>query len=566
MESTFITIHDLSRDARILYASDSIADILGYSPQEATGKSCWEYFHPEEIPFAREVHGRGVKLDKAAVLAYCQIKNKDGQWVGCECCFTIAYDVLVACTSIYRHGAKSEKRAVEAPIIRRMFSSSPKDPRYHMLTHLSTKFSKQSNTLSHEPRATLFLNRFTRTLTIMYVSNAVASVLGISAEEMRGKSFYYCIQERCLREAIKCLESAKANDSIAYLRFWFRDPREETHADDDTSMEETSSNQSSEDEEGGVHLEDHLNGGERRRPPYPATLGRRDLGSSSDSTEAGSRISSTSTSVQSHSLSSGNSTDLEGASGATVFDQTGVPQSSTSSLPASSGETTDSSGRRAGDIELEAVVSCTSDGLVVILRRARPAIPDPVRPSAPNPFANGLFASPWTAEPILPSYVPQPQQAAPNMFVPAFGPNAVDSQGVTHHYGSATEDLMNSIREIAVFAWALTGINGCLTEYTRGKPTGFSQPPDGFPVWVPDQTASERIPGFYPQYADNTAGGYPPTAPYGNNAVNRWAHGNQGNVQSTYPFGVTDQSQSFNPTGSGYSYDSANQRRGHHPP
>ena len=75
---------DLSLDARLLYVSNSIGDILGYHPEEVVGKSCWEYFHPDEIPFAKAIHGRGVELDKAAVLNYCQIKSKDGTWVGCE--------------------------------------------------------------------------------------------------------------------------------------------------------------------------------------------------------------------------------------------------------------------------------------------------------------------------------------------------------------------------------------------------------------------------------------------------------------------------------------------------
>lgn len=101
---------DLSLDARILYVSTSIEDILGYTPQEVIGKSCWEYFHPDEIPFARAIHGRGVQLDKAAVLNYCQIKNKDGRWVGCECVFTIVHDVLVGCTSVYRRGLKSHSK------------------------------------------------------------------------------------------------------------------------------------------------------------------------------------------------------------------------------------------------------------------------------------------------------------------------------------------------------------------------------------------------------------------------------------------------------------------------
>ena len=107
------TAIDLSLDARLLYVSNSIIDILGYQPEEVIGKSCWEYFHPDEIPFARAIHGRGVQLDKAAVLNYCQVKNHDGFWIGCECVFTIVHDVLVASTSIYRRGHKSESTSIE---------------------------------------------------------------------------------------------------------------------------------------------------------------------------------------------------------------------------------------------------------------------------------------------------------------------------------------------------------------------------------------------------------------------------------------------------------------------
>ena len=125
METTFITIHgipsgleplrsfltmnvDLSTDARILYCSNSITDLLGWKPHEVVGRSCWEYFHPDEIPFAQAVHGRGIRLDKAAVLNYCQIKDSGGTWVGCECVFTIVFDVLVGCTSVYKRGPKSQ--------------------------------------------------------------------------------------------------------------------------------------------------------------------------------------------------------------------------------------------------------------------------------------------------------------------------------------------------------------------------------------------------------------------------------------------------------------------------
>lgn len=45
---------------------------------------------------------------------------------------------------------------------------------------------------------------------------------------------------------------------------------------------------------------------------------------------------------------------------------------------------------------------------------------------------------------------------------------------------------MSVIREQAVFAWALTGINGSLADHAKGKPRGDATPMDGFSVWAND--------------------------------------------------------------------------------
>jgi PAS domain-containing protein len=123
METTFITIHgmlairpasfhslhsDLTPEARILYSSDSIVDILGHTPDEVVNKPCWDFFHPNNIESAKELHVKGVKLDKAAVLAYCYLSHRDGHWVNCECCFTCVYNVMVVCTSVYQPGLGSQ--------------------------------------------------------------------------------------------------------------------------------------------------------------------------------------------------------------------------------------------------------------------------------------------------------------------------------------------------------------------------------------------------------------------------------------------------------------------------
>ncbi|KAK5167070.1 uncharacterized protein LTR77_007800 [Saxophila tyrrhenica] len=472
METTFISIHNLEDDAAILYTSDSIIDILGYTPDEVVGRSAWEFFPKDELPYAQKFHQKKVTMDKAAVLAYCRVRTKDGEWIGCECCFSIVYDVMIVCTSIYKRGLSSQKRALEAPVVRRMFTSSPKDPRYHMLSHISHKFAQPSKQQQHEPRAALFLNRFTRTLSIMYATAGIQDILGISADEMRGRSFYYCIAENCLQDAVKCLEQAKSNDSIAYLRFWFRDPRLDDNPPppDDDSDEEMTTNASVDNEEGGVHL---------RSRSGTSNESAVESGDSMDvDTGAGSADETR------DSRNSSNDSTRTPDTHEAIFGEPRQAHSSASSL----GESPDAP--RPEPVELEAVISCASDGLVVCLRKARPVIPAPThRPSRPF-YENGLFAAPWADEPI----VPRPDQRSAAGFTPTFAPS-LGPHGAYHNAtapprattASDKTDFMNAIRDQAVFAWALTGINGTIAEFAQGKPMGESLPADGLPVWASDR-------------------------------------------------------------------------------
>ncbi len=236
-----------------------------------------------------------------------------------------------------------------------------------MLEHLSPKFKMPP--MEREPRAALILNRFTRNLTIMYATDAVAQILGVRPDEMLEKPFYECIQPNCLDEAARCLESAKANESIAYLRFWYKDPRVDPN---------DPGNEEEEDEE--VEMEDECQ--DRRSPD--SEMDTKDL--------------------KENSMDIDQEPDprLRGAD-----DGGGAEQGS---LPGSSRASRRPRRPRPRTFELEAVVSCTSDGLVVVLRRARPPIPDsqppPVIPAALN-YENGLFAAPWGLQPIKPYISPE---------------------------------------------------------------------------------------------------------------------------------------------------------------
>ena len=312
----------------------------------------------------------------------------------------------------------------------------------------------------------------------MYATNGLENLLGISSNELHGKSFYYCIQENCLPEAIRALESAKANDSIAYLRFWYRDPRTPDPIDRDEPMSDANSTDN-DDDDGGVQL---TNGMETDSSEFAVQSASSGFASSHER-------SGPSLPRNGHnehpSNSSGSSTSESRVSA--IFERPSLADSSASSLPGQIAE--ERTQRR--ELELEAVVSCTSDGLVVILRAARPLVLDTIREStrvSEPRYKNGLFASPWASEPIIPG-VQQQGTDGINEAYRTSGVATVNGDGQTVPLtsgGPPVQDFMNSIREVAVFAWALTGINGSLAQYSRGTPMPGAQPYSGMPVYEGD--------------------------------------------------------------------------------
>lgn len=375
-----------------------------------------------------------------------------------------------------------QERAVDGAMVRKVFSSSPRDPRYHMLSYISNKFTQPAMPHMREPRAALILNRFTRSSTIMYATKGVEQILGFSPSDLVKKSFYYCVSENCLSDAVRTVESAKHNDSIAYLRFVFRDPTLPDpapvgHGDSD----------SEESEDGGVPLSrassvsmpsdfekhDRVNGHSVPQiavtsPQINGVNGVRDIRDHPvlQSIETGGSQSRT---------SSGNSTDLEGNASDRIFDRDLRPGRSSETMSTSPGTSPSNSGA----IEIEAVVSCTSDGLVVVLRRAHSLVPEAATPYEDQPrYPNGLFASPWASEPILPDGMTQ-ASSVPGLAYPAVGE-------------PLEAGFMSAIRDVAVFAWSLTGINGSLIDLAIGSPRDEAIPPGGLPIWDPNAPVGQN--------------------------------------------------------------------------
>jgi len=307
------------------------------------------------------------------------------------------------------------------------------------------------------------------------------------------------------------LENAKANDSIAYLRFWFRDPRQDEEPeeevwhdaragpndgnnddDDDDEMPDARSSEEVNDL-GGVHLSGHALKGQADRGNR---LDSQPVVSSGDEADAPWRPTTHNLGVTAsleHRTSSGDSNPRY--SHEAVFgnaDHRASSASSVSHTPDSPDAQRQSRSpnmpRIRAPIELEAVVSCTSDGLVVCLRRARPLPLLPTRssqPAAQPSYVNGLFAVPWATDPILPPPQQGPDYSQGFAFATASGPGA-QRRRVPVPDKQTSSDFMNAIREIGVFAWALAGINGSMADYGHGRPFGESQPAAGLPIWRPE--------------------------------------------------------------------------------
>ncbi|EWZ82075.1 hypothetical protein FOCG_11280 [Fusarium oxysporum f. sp. radicis-lycopersici 26381] len=394
-----------------------------------------------------------------------------------------------------------------------------------MLQHLSPKFRLPP--VEREPRAALILNRFTRTLTIMFATDAVASILGVPADQVQHKSFYECIRETCLDDALKCIESAKANDSIAYLRFWSRDPRrpedfeeEESNVDEESTIDGVNGRNES---EGPRHLRNGTT-----NSPYPDQNGsgsglmapnqqrRAESRRSSDSEGGGVKLDGAmdlDSNSNAHRGSAGPSIkvepDVDMQDGITSNEISGESRTTSSNALGSSSRATRyqtpltpqsppppednapqvrrsrsrPARQLAPSVELEAVVSCTSDGLVVILRRARPQIPSVEPPQIPSTFDHGVFAAPWAQQPVYPQY---PHEAVHNFQAPYAPHHMPLRSGIQAAGGPPMDQLMQSIRDVAVFAWALVGINGNIASHGHGQPSGEAQPPDGLPIWDPE--------------------------------------------------------------------------------
>ena len=110
--------------------------------------------------------------------------------------------------------------------------------------------------------------------------------------------------------------------------------------------------------------------------------------------------------------------------------------------------------------EVECLVSASSDGLIVVVRRAPPI--DGLSPLQRPP---GIFASPWASSPLAP-YAVTPPPPSPIDARPASRDDLPEQipENIPAAPGPSDQDVMNSIRDVSVFVWSIALLNDAVSQ------------------------------------------------------------------------------------------------------
>ena len=101
---------DVSKDGLIKFVSQSVQDILGYTPDEMANRSVWDFIHPDEVPQALGIYEEDLQRDFVASVHRFHLRHKRGHYVYCESVATVVFNVLIASTTCCVNGPARQSK------------------------------------------------------------------------------------------------------------------------------------------------------------------------------------------------------------------------------------------------------------------------------------------------------------------------------------------------------------------------------------------------------------------------------------------------------------------------
>lgn len=84
IEQSTDAIQLVSPEGKVLYTSDSIKNVLGYTSDELQGESISPYMHPDDLPYFSKKLEELLKKPGRQITLHYRVKHKDGSWAWLE--------------------------------------------------------------------------------------------------------------------------------------------------------------------------------------------------------------------------------------------------------------------------------------------------------------------------------------------------------------------------------------------------------------------------------------------------------------------------------------------------
>ncbi|KAF9959404.1 hypothetical protein BGZ70_008858 [Mortierella alpina] len=222
----FISFHDLTPRANYLWASPSVEDCLGYTPEELIDASPYDIVIKDDVPSSQTAHTENVLNDMVASQATLRYRHKDGSPVPMLVIFSVCYEFIVACLLVLDPDGTPFKSSLVHSVAMARIVQSKQEEFARIKRHHSAFKAMSWNTHGLEPefRVCMILNRYSRALGVLYASPSCEQVLLIDAEAIVGKPFLLFIRADDLGAFVEQVQVAKSSTAITHMRFWFQSP------------------------------------------------------------------------------------------------------------------------------------------------------------------------------------------------------------------------------------------------------------------------------------------------------------------------------------------------------
>ncbi|KAG0293274.1 hypothetical protein BGZ98_002248 [Dissophora globulifera] len=222
----YISFHDLGPEARFLWLSPSVYDVLGYTPEELVGLPTYDILSPDAIAQSRVIHKENLLNDLVASQIPVRYKTKNGGTISCISVFSLCYDFIVNCSTVVDSSVPYKQLRAHSAAMTRLVGTRKEEferiKRHHEAFAANTWDMRG---MEPELRVCMILNRFSRNLIIMYASSACERIFHINPEHIVGKPILLFIRADDLAAFVEQMDTVKTSAAITHMRFWFQSPR-----------------------------------------------------------------------------------------------------------------------------------------------------------------------------------------------------------------------------------------------------------------------------------------------------------------------------------------------------